>query len=165
MIKRKKPGDKWKWKHDSKIYFSCYLVTKLCPTLASPWMVACQLPLSMGFPRQQQWSGLPCPSPGDLLNPGSKPTSAWQGYFLPLNCLGSFWPRDWTHISCIGRWILYHFTREALRSIGYSKSSSKREQFQACIDTSLYQETRKISNKYFNLSSKGTRKRTNKTQS
>ena len=86
----KKPGDKWKWKHDSKIYFSCYLVTKLCPTLASPWMVACQLPLSIGFPRQQQWSGLPCPSPGDLLNPGSKPTSAWQGYFFTTKLPGIF---------------------------------------------------------------------------
>ena len=39
------------------------LVTKSCPTLAIPWTVACQAPLSMGFSRQEYWSGLPFPSP------------------------------------------------------------------------------------------------------
>ena len=39
------------------------LVAKLCPTLATPWNVACQAPLSMGFSRQEYWSGLPFPSP------------------------------------------------------------------------------------------------------
>ena len=42
------------------------LVTKLCPTLATPWTVACQPPLSIGFSRQEYGSGLPFPSPGDL---------------------------------------------------------------------------------------------------
>ena len=51
------------------------LVTKLCPTLATPWIVAHQYPLSMGFPRQEYWSGLPFPSPGDLPNPRIKPAS------------------------------------------------------------------------------------------
>jgi len=46
------------------------LVAKLCPTLAIPWIVACQAPLSMGFSRQEYWSGLPFPSPGDLPDPG-----------------------------------------------------------------------------------------------
>ena len=41
-----------------------------CPTLATPWPVARQAPLSMGFPRQEYWSGLPFPSPGDLPDPG-----------------------------------------------------------------------------------------------
>ena len=41
-------------------------VTKSCPTLATPWTVAHQALLSMGFPRQEYWSGLPFPSPGDL---------------------------------------------------------------------------------------------------
>ena len=36
---------------------------------------ACQAPLSMGFPRQEYWSGLPFPSPGDLSDPGIEPTS------------------------------------------------------------------------------------------
>ena len=40
-----------------------------------PWTIAYQAPLSMGFSRQQYWSGLPFPSPGDLPNPGLKPMS------------------------------------------------------------------------------------------
>ena len=39
------------------------------------WTSAHQVPLSMGFPRQQYWNGLPFPSPGDLPNPGIKPES------------------------------------------------------------------------------------------
>ena len=49
--------------------------TKSCPTLATPWSIACQAPLFMGFSRQEFWSGLPFPSPGDLPNPGIKPRS------------------------------------------------------------------------------------------
>ena len=37
--------------------------------------VACQVPLSMGFPRQEYWSGLPFPSPGDLPDPGIEPVA------------------------------------------------------------------------------------------
>ena len=48
------------------IGFGGGLVTKSCPTLATPWTVACQAPLSMGFSRQEYWSELPFPSPGDL---------------------------------------------------------------------------------------------------
>ena len=43
-------------------------------SLLTPWAVAFQAPLSMGFPRQEYWNGLPLPSPGDLPDPGSKPT-------------------------------------------------------------------------------------------
>ena len=43
--------------------------------LATPWTVAHQAPLSKGFSRQESWSGLPFPSPGDLPNPGIKPRS------------------------------------------------------------------------------------------
>ena len=42
---------------------------------ATPWTVAPQAPLSMGFSRQEYWSGLPCPPPGDLPNPGIEPRS------------------------------------------------------------------------------------------
>ena len=60
------------------------LVTKLCPTLASPWTVACQAPLSMGFSRQEYWSGLPFPSSGNLPDPGIEPMSpALQADCLP----------------------------------------------------------------------------------
>ena len=40
-----------------------------------PWTAALQAPLSLGFSRQEYWSGLPCPPPGDLPNPGIKPVS------------------------------------------------------------------------------------------
>ena len=60
------------------------LVAKLCPTLVAPWTVAHQAPLSMGFSRQEYWSGLPFPSPGDLPNPGIEPeSSAVQADSLP----------------------------------------------------------------------------------
>ena len=48
------------------------LFTKSCPTLAIPWTVVCQAPLSMGFSRQEHWDGLPCPPPRDLPNPGTE---------------------------------------------------------------------------------------------
>ena len=51
------------------------LVAKSFPTLETPQTVACQAPLSMGFSRQEYWSGLLFPSPGDLPNPGIKPRS------------------------------------------------------------------------------------------
>ena len=41
----------------------------------TPWTIACQAPLAMGFSRQEYWSGLPCPLPGDLPNPGIQPAS------------------------------------------------------------------------------------------
>ena len=39
----------------------------------TPWTVACKAPLFMGFSRQEYWSGLPFPSPGDPPNPGMEP--------------------------------------------------------------------------------------------
>ena len=51
------------------------LVTKSCPNLATPWNVTCQASLSMGFSRQEYWSGLPFPSTGDLPDTGIKPRS------------------------------------------------------------------------------------------
>ena len=55
----------------------------------TPWTVARQAPLSMGFPRQECWSGLSFPSPWDLLNPGIKlAPPALQVNSLPLSHLG-----------------------------------------------------------------------------
>ena len=60
------------------------LVSKSCPTLATPWTIACLAPLPMGFSRREYWSGLPFPSPGDLPDPGIKPRSpALQADSLP----------------------------------------------------------------------------------
>ena len=41
----------------------------------TPWTVVCQAPLPMGFSRQEYWSGLPCPPPRDLPDPGIEPVS------------------------------------------------------------------------------------------
>ena len=50
----------------------------------APWTVAHQAPLSTGFSRQEYWSGLPFPSPGDIPDPGIKPRSpALQEDSLP----------------------------------------------------------------------------------
>ena len=59
-------------------------------TFVTSWTIAHQAPLSMGFPRQEYWSGLPFPFPGDLPH------------------LGIFLTQESNHISCIGRRILYH---------------------------------------------------------
>ena len=58
--------------------------------LATPWTVAYQAPLSMGFSRQGYWSGLPFPSPGDLPNPGIElGSSTLQADTLPSEPQGS----------------------------------------------------------------------------
>ena len=57
------------------------------------WTIAYQAPLSMGFPRQEFWSGLPCSPPGDLPNLGIEPgTPALQVDSLSLSRGGSPWP-------------------------------------------------------------------------
>ena len=53
----------------------CCLVAQLCPILQDPMEGTCQAPLSMEFTRQEDWSELPFPSPGDLHDPGIKPRS------------------------------------------------------------------------------------------
>ena len=57
-------------------------------SIVSNSLLTCQAPLSMGFPREEYWSGLSCLSPGYIPNPGIKSTS---------------------HVSCIGRYVLYRY--------------------------------------------------------
>ena len=70
------------------------------PTL---WTIAHQAPLSMGFFRQENWSGLPLSPPEDLPDPGIKPTSsmspAWQVDSLPDELLGKP-PNNYYFLSC-----------------------------------------------------------------
>ena len=62
----------------------CCLVAKSCSTLCHPPTVASWAPLSMEFSRQEYWSGLPFPSPGDRPNPGIElGAPAFQAYSLP----------------------------------------------------------------------------------
>ena len=62
---------------------SCFTCVQFC---ATPWIVTRQAPLSTGFSRREYWSGLPCPPPGDLPDPGTEPMSlmspASEGMFF-----------------------------------------------------------------------------------
>ena len=67
----------------------------LFPTLETPWLIAIQALLSMGFPRQEYWNGLPFPSPGNLPDTGIEPVSpVLAGEFFttvslsPVVCVG-----------------------------------------------------------------------------
>ena len=51
----------------------CAQLLSCIQLFATPWIVACQAPLSMGFSGQEYWNRLPFPSPGDLPDPGIKP--------------------------------------------------------------------------------------------
>ena len=85
--------------HDATSEFTLFsrsVASNFCdPMICSltPWTVACQVPLSMQFPRKKYWSGLPFPSPGDLPDPGIKPAlpcllhRRWI-FFLLLSHLG-----------------------------------------------------------------------------
>ena len=53
----------------------CACVLSHVQAFVTPWTIACQASLSMNFPRQEYWSGLPFPAPGDLPEPGVKPMS------------------------------------------------------------------------------------------
>ena len=75
------------------IFFVCVLSRVW--SFATLWTVVCQAPLSMGFSRQEYWSGLPFPTPRDLPILGSNPHLLqilnWQAGSLPLSHLGSPW--------------------------------------------------------------------------
>ena len=81
----------------------CHIPTRACSAVSSrvrlcatPWTVAHQAPLSMGFSREEYWSRLPFPPPGDLPDPGIKPTSpALQAdSVLCKQCPWSFLPEE-----------------------------------------------------------------------
>ena len=62
---------------------SCSVCLTRVWLFATPWTVACQVPLSVGFSRQEYWNGLPSPPPGNLPNPGIEPASlALAGVFF-----------------------------------------------------------------------------------
>ena len=105
-------------------YICCPVVAKLYPTLCN--IMDCSLPgsssLSMGFPRQEYWSGLPFPSPRDLPHPGIEPTSAaWQEdsttespakppvTYVPMRCLPEMLSTkpNWCLSSLFANWGLY----------------------------------------------------------
>ena len=100
-------------------------VTQSCPTLATPWTVASKVPLFTGLSRQEYWSGLPFPSPGDLPDPRIEPMSPeLQADSLPTELGGK--PaacdicspiRNLTQAPTLGAQSLHHWTlRESLQT-------------------------------------------------
>ena len=80
-----------------KEYVCCVMLSlQLCPTLRDPMDGTHQAPLSMRQSRQEYWSGLPCPPPGDLPDPGIEPRCpALQADFLLSEPLGKP-PKEYT---------------------------------------------------------------------
>ena len=75
------------YRYLSTCVFSCFSCVRL---FATPWTVAFQAPLSMGFSKQEHCSGLLCPPPGNLPDPGIEPMSpALQADSLPLSHSGN----------------------------------------------------------------------------
>ena len=75
----------WTRNSHSESYCSCYSVAKSCLTLVTPWTVTPQAPQSLRSPRQEYWSGLPLPPPGDPPGPGIEPKSpALAGRFFTI---------------------------------------------------------------------------------
>ena len=96
-VTRFSPSVELRLKAEMRFICACVHAKSLqsCPALCDPMDNACQAPLSIGFSKQEYWSGLPCPLPGDLPDPGIKPTSppapALQADSLPLSNQGKPW--------------------------------------------------------------------------
>ena len=94
---RQKPAERRKF---PKVYRKVKLKERSLSHLqlfVAPWTVAHQAPLSMGFPRQEYWSGLPCLPPGDLPDPGLKPVlqadslASGEDLLLWFSCPKAVW--------------------------------------------------------------------------
>ena len=83
-------SDKDAMKSSPRLMHACVLLSRFSHVqlFATPWTIAHQAPLSMGFSRQEYWSGSPCPPPGDLSD--------------------TVWTHQASCVSCIGRQILYN---------------------------------------------------------
>ena len=96
-------------------HFSC---VQLCVTV---WTAACQAPLSMGFSRQEYWSGLLGPPPGTLPDSGIEPVSTMSIY--------------------IGRWVLYHWCHLGSPIVEYNSAIKNNEIMQ--LEIIILSEVRK----------------------
>ena len=97
---------------DTEGYFAVALSLSCVQHFATPWTLAHQDVLSMGFPRQAYWSGLPFPSPGNLPNPVTEPTSpALADRFFNTNSPGKPYRGIYYtlngKISCLTSWMLW----------------------------------------------------------
>ena len=81
-----------------------------CLTLQTPWTLACQAPLSIGFSRKEYWSGLPFPNPEDLPDPGIKPASLTSpilaGNFYHCAIWEALWDNTFEYVKPPSWWYL-----------------------------------------------------------
>jgi len=106
------------------VYFLCCVCAKSlwsCPLFVTLWTIGLKAPLSMGFSRQEYWSGLPFPSAEDLPNPGIKPTSLMSSALA-----GAFFTTNVTQeVSCVLSDQGYMCTLEMIRPYMCSFPKSK----------------------------------------
>ena len=112
------PGLRPWWKSEST--FCMLSCCRVCPTVwpygsCDPMVTARQAPLSTGFSRQEYWSGLPFPSPGDLPDPGTKTGSLTS--------------------TCIGRQVLYHTCHTLNAGLVYSQQD--KPHLELCLGTGI----------------------------
>ena len=129
-LSRDRFAKQWETEEETSVPHCVCLFSQSCLTFWTPWTVATGLLCPQAFPRQEYWSGLPCPPPGDHPNPGIKPRSpTLQANSLPSeplgkpkdtggivypSCRGSAQPRNQTGVSCIaGEFFTSWATREA----------------------------------------------------
>jgi len=106
-----------------------YCMLSRVQLFVTPWTVACQAPLSVGFSRQEYWSGLPFPPPGDLPNPGIEPISpvspalaggffttsaTWEAHVCVLTSCTFSWEKERCYLSALSLstskcWIFLEF--------------------------------------------------------
>ena len=121
---------------ESSYYFAWKVKVKSLscfPLVVTPWTVSNHAPPSMGFSRQECWSRLPFPSPGDLPNPGTEPGSPT----LQANALPSESPHQIT-ILPQNTSVLFTFLLTLVISCHFDSSHSDRCEVISCYDFDLH---------------------------
>ena len=109
----------------------CVCMFSCVQLFAIPWTVACQALLSMGFSKQEHWSGLPCPSPGDLPDPRIEPVSpaspALAAEFLTTEPPGKPQPRvpEYKVTPCWGLPLKFQGPKQMMSSVTTSNRDIK----------------------------------------
>ena len=117
---------------------TCLLIHFSCVRLfVTPWTVSCQAPLSMGFSRQEYWSGLPCPPPGDLPDPRIEPVSP-SAPALQADSLPVLRQMEKYIFNIYNMQMIYNLTLLLKNTLGYNSHTITFTQFKCTINGILY---------------------------